>query len=154
MNTPHPIPLIQLDLFGNGEPLPPPERVPCPTCHGCGTVSPAEALGYAPGRVSAAHPETSQKAARRVSNRVRFGTQRHRCMDALADGALTAAEVADRIGLSRNQTATRLGELREAGFVAYLVMNGARVTRPTGPNDEGLLHRLTTAGREALEDIK
>lgn len=127
-----------------------PSRVPCPTCCGSGIVRAGEALAYMPGMVSDSHPETSKKAARAPSNVVRFGTQRHRALEALREGPMTAAQVADKIKVSRNQTATRLLELHRGGLVKYLLVDGKRLTRSTGQNDEGLVHELTLAGHFAL----
>lgn len=117
--------------------------------------------------------ETSVAAARRPSNVLRFGTQRHRVMNVLryagpevdgriaikpgADG-LTAAAIADHLSMSRNQVATRLGECHDAGWVEYVTdSDGKIVTAPTGPDDNGdrgRVHRLTPLGRAALARIK
>lgn len=139
----------QLNLFSHPA-RPALKRVQCPTCCGSGQVLEAEALAHMSGMVGKDHPETSKKAAKSPSNVLRFGTQRHRALQVLDTGSLTAAEVAARIGVSRNQTATRLLELHRAGLVRYLLADGQRVTRPTGPSDEGLVHEITAAGRAAL----
>lgn len=127
-----------------------PLKVPCPTCCGSGAVLSSEALAHMPGMVSKSHPETSRRAAKAPSNAVRFGTQRHKALAAVAMRPMTAAEVAAHINLSRNQTATRLLELHRAGLVKYLVEDGERVTRSTGHNDQGLVHEVTLSGRYAL----
>lgn len=127
----------------------------CPMCRGTGTVSLfdfANHLDNKPGAVGRAHPETSVKAARRPSNIPRFGSQRWQALYILQNaGPMTCAELADRLSKSRNQTATRLGECREVGLVEWCRdENGNIVTRPTGPNDEGRVQRITLAGRMAL----
>jgi len=126
--------------------------VPCPTCRGSGLLTHEELRGRIedlPGAVGRDHPETSRRAA--SLDAPRFGTQRHRVLAALVPGPATAAEVASSTGLSRNQTATRLGELRQGGFVAYLrTPGGTPVERRTGPRDTGLVQMLTGLGRSAL----
>lgn len=106
----------------------------------------------AAGQVGSDHPVTSHKAA--TIPLPRFGTQRHHALRALAHyGPSTAAEVAHRIGVSRNQTATRLGELRKGGLVAYLrdPESGERIERETGPSgDTGLVQTITEEGRRVL----
>lgn len=100
-----------------------------------------------PGKVGADHPDTSRRAARSVSNRARFGTQRFKVLAALAGHPMTAAEVAAAIGVSRNQTATRIGECHEVGWVEYLsAPSGEVVTRSTSADARGRVHRLTPAG--------
>lgn len=138
---------------------------PCPTCAGSG-IAPASATGNvpgqldifdAPGRLQANPHTTSARAAGKDRPIPRFGTQRHEALLALDQhGAQTAAEVAGRIGVSRNQTATRLGELREGGLIAYCrdIETGAIATRATGPDDEGNLQIITAKGREALIRIR
>jgi hypothetical protein len=107
-----------------------------------------------PGKASGRAPQTSWRAARNPKNRMNFGTQRWEVAAVLLDcGPSTCAEVAVHVGLSRNQTATRLMELREDGFVAYLYDDaGVRVTRPTGPRDEGLVQTITMSGVHALTE--
>lgn len=129
----------------------------CPTCNGSGVMFDADyrrMIEDRPGAVGANHPETSQRAARRPSNVVRFGTQRWRVLEALAAGPMTAAELAARVGLSRNQTATRLGECRDANLVAYLRDDkGEFVLRPTGPRDLGIVQEITLTGLAALRGL-
>lgn len=90
------------------------------------------------GKVANVHPDTSVEAAQAVDAAgqsalifqflARRGTQ----------GA-TAAEVTDGLGLrSRNQVATRLMELREAGRIVRL-----KRTRSTGPRAKGHIHVAT-----------
>jgi hypothetical protein len=135
---------IQPNLFG---------EFACPMCAGSGRVTEEMFRHYIedmPGQVGTLHPDTSHKAA---SHSIpRWGTQRYSVLGALITlgGTATAAEVAVNVNLSRNQTATRLGELREGGFVAYARDEaGARVSAPTGPTDEGLVQVITPAGRQA-----
>jgi hypothetical protein len=136
----------QLNLFGPNDP------VPCPHCNGTGIVSAGSLLG-GPGRVGSHHPGTAQHAARQPSNVIRFGTQRWRVLDDLDRlGDSTCAETAARVGLSRNQCATRLLELRDVEMVAYVhdPDTGEIVTRKTGPNDEGMVQAITAAGRAII----
>ena len=109
-----------------------------------------------PGAVGRGHPSTSRSAAYTPSNVVRFGTQRHQCLAALRDrGPSTAARVALAVNLSRNQTATRLGELREDGLVAYCRDDdGTYLTEQTSPNDEGIVQTITPAGLLALRAVR
>lgn len=104
------------------------------------------------GAVGATHPSTSKDAARSASNRVRFNTQRYQVLECLSNhGPTTAAQIADRLGMARNQVATRLGECREAGHVAYvLTSSGAVLTARTSADSEGMVQEITTAGFEAL----
>jgi hypothetical protein len=122
----------------------------CPTCSGTGQLTNAQykdLIGNYSGAVGANHPETSRRAARRPSNTVRFGTQRYKALTVLLSGPKTAAEVADRLDISRNQTATRLGECRDRHLVEYVRDDeGNFVTRPTGPTDEGIVQRITALG--------
>lgn len=87
------------------------------------------------GKVGNVHPVTSAEAASTTDAR----GQAHLIFQYLArrgaQGA-TAAEVADGLGVrSRNQVATRLMELREAGRIVRL-----KRTRSTGPRSRGHVH--------------
>ena len=145
----------QLTIFDRPNPETVGHSEICPTCSGSGRLGPAEyrrLVADRPGAVGKTHPETSKKAARTPSNVVRFGTQRHLVLCLLgSSGPMTAAEVALQADLSRNQTATRLGECRDAGLVRYVRdANGNFITRPTGPTDEGRLQEITPAGIAAI----
>lgn len=104
-----------------------------------------------PGAVGVHHPETSRAAARSTANRVRFGSQRYRILDLLLGGGpMTAAQIAERLGMSRNQAATRLGECRDAGWVDYARDSWGRViTAPTSADAEGMVQEITQAGQVA-----
>lgn len=104
-----------------------------------------------PGAVGHNHPETSRAAARSAANRVRFGSQRYRILELLTiTGPMTAAQIADRLGTSRNQTATRLGECRDAGWVDYARDSwGQVITAPTSADAEGMVQEITEAGHLA-----
>lgn len=121
------------------------------TTYGGGSMvlAAARSLFGQKGKVSAAHPQTSHDAAR-----LQFGSQRFRVLRTIkAAGVVgaTAAEVAAVHSLSRNQTATRLMELREWGFIEYRADNrGNPIKRATGPKAEGLVQFITQAGREAV----
>jgi hypothetical protein len=125
-------------------------EITCPTCHGQGTID--RTLAPSVGRY---HPETSQQAARAPSNRLKFGSQRHTVLLLLQTyGDQTAAEIADRIGMSRNQIATRLGECRKLEWVSYVIDNtGHPKTRKTSSDSEGCVQTLTTAGRQKLAEL-
>jgi hypothetical protein len=125
-------------------------EITCPTCNGHGTID--HRLKPSVGRY---HPETSQQAARVLSNRIKFGSQRHTVMKILQTyGEQTAAEIADRIGMSRNQVATRLGECRKLEWVTYVIdTNGNPKTRQTSSDSEGRVQTLTTAGRMKLAEL-
>lgn len=125
-------------------------EITCPTCHGQGTVD--HTLTPSVGRH---HPETSQRAARAPANRIRFGSQRHSVLLLLRNyGDQTAAEIAERMGMSRNQVATRLGECRKLEWVAYVTdETGKPVTRQTSKNDEGRVQTLTVKGHRKLDEL-
>jgi len=101
------------------------------------------------GKVGAGHPETSRRAA---TARPGLDTQRYRVLEVLAArGPGTAKEVASVLGIAPNQIATRLLELREGGYVAYLLDDqGTIVERPTGPRDSGLVQAITALGVAVL----
>lgn len=152
----------QPPLFGDPPPPKPPDH-DCPMCAGTGRITDTELrrlIEDRPGAVSNAHPSTSRTSAYTPSNVLRFGTQRFRCLTALREaGPSTAAKVAVLVGLSRNQTATRLGELRMDGFVAYCRdEHGGYVTEPTSQQvsraDEGIVQTITSAGAAALRAVR
>lgn len=132
----------------------PPDPTPvvavCPTCHGCGSVT----LDMT-GKVGDNHPSTSRKA-RTAPNRLRWGTQRYQALAYLARfGPSTAAEVADSMGVSRNQCATRLLECREAGWVTYLRdESGVPVEDRTSEDASGLVQQITDAGRAVIAETE
>ena len=105
-----------------------------------------------PGQVGHDHPETSHAAARSAPNRLKFNSQRFRILEVLAaHGPATAAQVADRLGMSRNQTATRLGECRDAGWVDYARNSSGKViTAPTSSDGEGMVQEVTNDGWAAM----
>jgi len=127
------------------------DPVPCPTCQGSGLVTAEELrrrIEDRPGQVGRKHPETSRRAAKDP----RFGTQKYRCLEVLSRGARNAADVARAVGVSPNQTATRLGELREDGFVTYSRdEEGTILEGPTGRGEHsGRVQEITDLGRTAL----
>ena len=104
------------------------------------------------GKVSDAHPVTSHVAAARVKS----GTQQAQALVALQavyPEGLTAFPLADHIvdgsgrNISRNQAATRLGEVRDKGW-AELKLNGAGLPdeRATTPGNTGQVYKLTEIG--------
>jgi DNA-binding MarR family transcriptional regulator len=91
---------------------------------------------------------------------LRFNSQRFRVLEVLAaHGPSTAARIADRLGMSRNQVATRLGECRAVGWVDYARnAAGAVITEPTSEDSDGMVQEITSAGwlamREAPRTVK
>ena len=123
----------------------------CPHCSGSGMIE--TVVGA---KTGADHPETSHRAGRSNTNRIRFGTQRYRVLSVLeAQGSLTAAEIAREIGLSRNQTATRILECREAGLVEYVRSStGDYETRKTSADSDGRVQTLTELGSRMLTEAR
>ena len=115
----------------------------CPTCgRDMGDLD-------APAPVGADHPETSRAVAS-----LRFGSQRWRVLELLAGHpeGLTADAVSAEVGLSPNQAATRLGELRAGGWVQYLSdESGRRLERLTSRGNRALVQGVTVAGLAGLE---
>lgn len=111
------------------------------------------------GKVGSAHPETSQRAAVRVKS----GSQKAQAILELYfyEDGLTAYELSAHIftsdgrTISPNQTATRLGELREQGLAMYLFDEaGKPVERETTPGNTGLVHVLTQDGLQVAVHLK
>lgn len=106
-----------------------------------------------PGKVGRDHPATATDAATR--GRFRFGTQRHQVLAALTRGDATAHTVAQRVGLTPNQCATRLLELREAGLVDFVRDDtGQVVTAPTTGGFRGQVQCITAEGRGVLWQLQ
>jgi hypothetical protein len=118
----------------------------CPTC--CRPLGDLDA----PGKVGRKHPETSYAAAG-----VRRGTQRHKVLLALVehpDGA-TADTISKMVGVVSNQTATRLLELREGGYVTYKTDDfGEAEEQRTSKGHQARLQVLTPAGLLVLVEIE
>ena len=104
------------------------------------------------GKTGRTHPETSQRAGRRVKS----GTQKHqilRLLYAYREG-MTAYEMRGRIlnnaqdPISTNQIATRLLELRESGMVEFVRDNvtGVILERETTPNNTGQVQKASDLG--------
>ena len=110
----------------------------------------ADELRNAPGRVGRTHPGTSRRAAMVP----RFGTQRWTMLEhivAAGPDGMTAAEIAERINVTRNQVGSRLLELRECALVMRLRDGGSEyVTRDTGTGCTGIVHVATGLGIELL----
>ncbi len=94
------------------------------------------------GKVGHNHPTTSKRAATKTMRR---GTERHECLAAFMEAGsngLTALEAKRAYdGRSPNQTATRILELREVG---YLMDTGEERTTTRG--NTGKVWRITPAG--------
>lgn len=98
------------------------------------------------GKVGRDHPATSKDAA--VRARPGFATERALVLDYIAskgDDGATAAEVADALGRSRNQIATRCGELRETGWVEYLIARDENGRPVFAQNGKPILVSRTTS---------
>ena len=99
-----------------------------------------------PGKVGRDHPATSRRAA----SIPKFGSQRFRVLSVLVAAGVTgatAAEIADRVRLSRNQAAARLMELREANLASRLAAE-----RKTGPSTTGRVHVASSLGRTVVRE--
>jgi DNA-binding PadR family transcriptional regulator len=105
------------------------------------------------GKVGHHHPQTSHTAARQV----RSGSQQALILLALWDGPSTAyrlstgGRVVNKGGypVAPNQIATRLGELRDRGWVVYARQfpGGPIVEETTTPGNSGQVQKLTDLGR-------
>ena len=105
------------------------------------------------GKVGHDHPQTSHTAARQVKS----GSQQALILLALWDGPATAyrlstgGRVVNKGGypVAPNQIATRLGELRDRGWVIYLrTFEGGPVVEETPtPGTSGQVQTLTALGR-------
>lgn len=113
-----------------------------------------EDLMSATGQVGITHPPTSHQASRLV----RAGTQRHHLLWLVSQSGtqgLTSFEAtkdmrAVRPNMSPNQTATRMGELRDDfGYVARRTHLGKVVTRQAAKG-EAEVYVITPSGADAL----
>jgi len=105
------------------------------------------------GKVGHDRPQTSHTAA----SQVRSGSQQALILLALWDGPATAyrlstgGRVVNKGGypVAPNQIATRLGELRDRGWVTYLrtFEGGPIVEETTTPGNSGQVQKLTDLGR-------
>jgi hypothetical protein len=112
------------------------------------------------GKVGTNHPETSQRA----SMNVKSGSQKAQAIKALSEKGvegMTAFDLSTVIfngagrEISPNQSATRLGELREQGLAVYLFDQvGRPVERETTPGNTGIVHVLTRFGDEVAMDLR
>jgi predicted ArsR family transcriptional regulator len=67
-------------------------------------------------------------------------------------GPMTARQIAELLDRSPNQTATRLGELHEDGFVTYALDRfGNIATRETTNGNTGRVHKITALGETMIE---
>ena len=116
----------------------------------------ADAIG---GKVGAHHPSTSRVAARTV----KAGSQQSQillALEAASPFGMTAFALSDHVynganrAISPNQTATRLGELREKGLVEFLIVGEEKVERPTTPGNTGFVHVLTTNGHTVARSLQ
>jgi hypothetical protein len=127
----------------------------CPMCSGSGKIDDdhhRRMIEDRPGVASHRSPATSKKAASRT---IGFGTERYIALNTLdRHGPNNASEVTEHGRMkSKNQTATRLGELRTIGYVEYVRDSaGDKVEAPTSTGDTGFVQRITSAGRSALLD--
>lgn len=122
-----------------------PEVVPdvCPTCR--------RPFLSDEGQVGRHHPETSRDAARRPGKRSE-GVRVLRWLRAY--GPANAGVVAEALGRSPNQIATRLLELRRAGLAERLRgEDGEWVTALTPTGSSGIVHVVTEAATVYLDEL-
>jgi len=133
----------QQDLFSG----PPDQWGDCPHC--------GRPMGDldAGGTTGRTHPETSRRAA---ETKVTYGHDRHAVMRELhRRGQANASHIAEAVGVSPNQTAARLLELRSAGYVRRVRDDdGKFVTLPTVSGSTGIAQTLTPAGRALLAELE
>ena len=112
------------------------------------------------GKVGNDHPQTSHTAARQVKS----GSQQALILLALWDGPATAftlsveGNITNSAGypVAPNQIATRLGELRDRGWVTYLrtFEGGPIYEEITTPGNSGQVQKLTDAGRREAARLR
>lgn len=111
-----------------------------------------------PGKVSPDHPVTSHDAA----DFVKLNGQRAILLALVVEAGLhglnnaeAAPKLSERLGraISRNQTATRMGELREKELVQRQRVDGVVVLRTTGGRFRGEVHEATDAGRALAREL-
>ena len=107
-------------------------------------ITERDPLGDDFGKVGRDHPDTSKVAARNASVR----HQKQQLLElvrAAGDDGLTCFEAAPRLGVSPNQTATRMMELREQGLVWRDIEGPEARKRPTTPGNKGFIHWATNS---------
>lgn len=143
--------MTQPTLFGDTPPAPP-ERIPCPHCHGHGTISALEP------NVRATDPATSRDAgARNLVDASRFhrDSQQAAVLMALAEEPGTAQEVALRVlrpgaPLSAIEgPRRRVSSLRRLGLISD---TGERRTNP-GSTSPSIVWAPTVAGLETIDRL-
>lgn len=87
---------------------------------------------------------------------VKNGSAHHRVLKALQRRSLTAEEVALKVWLSPNETASRLLELRRAGYVEYRVDARTRrvMERLTSRDTPAKVQIITARGRDILAKLR
>lgn len=100
------------------------------------------------GKVGASHPSTAKRAA--MGMRLKSGSQRQQIVHAVAlrgDAGMTAAQAAEIIHRSRNQTAARILELHEQGWLTFAVDGAGNIEERATDADgnKGRVHVLTPA---------
>lgn len=119
------------------------------------------------------HPETSRAAA--DATRAQYASERDRILAWVCDhgaNGFTTAEVADALGIVRNQTAISVQWLRNHGFVdrvrcGYVADGSVEPdcmfdkrhdcwwqTRPTGAKTRGIVHVVTDAGHREYGRVR
>ena len=102
-------------------------------------------------------PPTSQKAAASRDNRIRWGSQRHKLLEAYAEAdtywlsGLTDEEAGKATGLYASRACywKRCGELRELGLIKQ-----AGQTRTSACGHEVLVCYISSRGRAALAEME
>ena len=102
--------------------------------------------------VRASDPPTSKEAAASRDNRLRWGSQRHRLLCALADhGDMTDEEAGKATGLYASRACywKRCGELRDLGLIRDTGM-----TRISDCQHWVIVSTITEQGRAALAELE
>lgn len=148
----------RIETMPDVDDVPPADLFLCSACFAglkgqlcVGTVTP----GQPGGKVGRHHPDQSKRAAATVD----AGTQQAHLLtivdwwtstgDVVGRTCAEAApELSERVGhtVSRNQTATRMGELRDKCLVSELCDDGVKVKRQTEGDNEGQVWVVTRAG--------
>lgn len=97
-------------------------------------------------------PDTSHAAA--DDARRTCGAGRRLVLKSLAVEPMTDFELADRTGWQQTSIGKRRGECAQAGWVAVVWANGAKLARPAPSGSAALVWEITDAGRAKLREIE
>ncbi len=114
----------------------------------------ARAMGGLFGEPVARHtdPETSHAAA--DDARRTCGAGRRIVLKYLTVEPMTDFELADRTGWQQTSIGKRRGECVQAGWVAVVWADGAKLTRPAPSGSAALVWQITATGRGKLREIE